>query len=115
MEEVIGNITQDEVLEVIGRFPIDPLHNRIVISVNVDESDDLDLEGSEFGEIQYVIAKGDRVSDSISLGCKVILDLGKMSKETESGVYEINIKPIKVGERVYGIIYDNAVICVDNR
>lgn len=120
MEEVTKNVTHDEVLELIKDFPVQPLRNRLIITTNVEEEDELDLDGSfGFAEAQYVVAEGSSY-DEIKPGCKVLLDLAAMSINTqrEDGggmTFAIQLKPLKVNGRVYGIIGDRYVDAVDNR
>ena len=120
MEEIAENLTQDDVLELINDFPILPMRNKLVITVNTDNEDELDLGGHGFAETQYVVATGTTVYDHIKPGCKVLLDLGRMSMKerdpsTGEPVFTIQIKPIKVNNKVFAIINDGFVDAVDNR
>lgn len=119
MEEVAENITQDEVLELIGEFPVQPLRNTMIISVNTDDEDDLDLEAVGFAETQFVISKGSHVHDTVKAGGRVLLDLEKLSTQIRQDdgevTFSLKIKPIKVGDRVFGIVNDTCVLAIDNR
>ena len=120
MEEVMENITQDEVLELIGTFPLQPTRGKLIISVNTKDEDDAELgEEPGFDETQYVLATSPSPFDGVKPGCRVLLDLDRMSIKTknEEGdiVFSINIKPVKVGERLFAIINDSAIDAVDNR
>lgn len=115
----MDNITQDDVLELIGKFPLIPTRGKLIISVNTREEDDIDLGDVGFDDVQFVIAKGVQVSSEINPGCKVLLDLDKMSRKTvdEDGNHalSIEIKPVKVNGRVFAIINDAVIDAVDNR
>src|SRR5690554_3302894 len=104
MEEV-KNITQDEVLEIIKDFPIEPTRNKVIITVNVDEVDpnNIDLSGNSFAEQQYVIATG-AFSKEFKPGQKVLLDIRKMEVPNSGG--QIEIDPIEVDGRIYAFIND---------
>lgn len=118
MEEVADNLTQDDVLDLIGKFPLEPIRNQLIISVNTTDAE-LDLDGHGFDESQYVIAKGSHVFENIKAGGKVLLDLEKMSVKTqhEDGdiTFVLQIKPVKVEDRVFAIINDTYVLSIDNR
>ena len=120
MDEV-SNLTKEEVLKVIKKFPIQPLKNRLIITVNVDEPDgDLILSNNSFSEKQYVMAIGSFIKDYVP-GDAVLLDLEKMMEYTSSDTnsYEkisrIKIDPIEVNGRMYAIINDSVVKAIDNR
>lgn len=115
MEE-IKNLTQDDVLELISDFPITPLRNKVIITTNMDEyeDDDLDLSGSAFSPTQYILAVGSHCRD-LKPGQKIYLDLEAMSVSVPNpeDVYQpekrLSIKPVDVGDKVYGIITDSKI------
>lgn len=111
MEEV-KNLTQDEVLEMIKDFPVQPTRNKVIITVNVDEyePDEINLTGDSFAEVQYVIAVGDYCKD-IEAGQKVLLDLRKMMTQGN----QIEIDPLEVNGRMYAFINDGMIKAIDNR
>ena len=113
MEEV-KNITQEEVLEVIKNFPIEPTRNKVIITVNVDEVDpnNIDLSGNSFAQEQYVIAVGDYCK-GLKTGQKVLLDIRKMEVPNSGG--QIEIDPIEVDGRIYAFINDGIIKAKDNR
>lgn len=120
MEEV-ENMTQDDVLEVINDFPLTPMRNKVIITVNVKEPDgNLVLAENSFDEVQYVVATGSH-SNNIQAGQKVLLNLEKMMvfEQAQTDAYErvghIKITPLDVGDRVYGMITDNMIDALDNR
>ena len=117
MEE-IENLTLDDVLELIheDKFPIIPLRNRIVISTNVEEyeDDDVNLSGQGFDEEQYVIAVGSHVN-ILKPGMKIMLNLDAMTvmeenpEDRESPLKRIMLRPVEAGKRFYGMITDDKV------
>lgn len=120
MEEV-SNMYQDGVLEIIKDFPIQPLKNRVIITVNSDEeSDGLKLSESAFSDSQYIVAKGSFVSE-VEVGQKVILDIEKMmvfnvsDTNSEERIGSIKIDPIEVNGRMYAMIYDTYIKAKDLR
>lgn len=115
MEELAQNLTQDEVLELIKDFPIQPLGSRLIITVNTDEEDELEMGGFGLAETQYVVAVGTRVFDEISPGQKVLLDLAGMAKTLPTGEFSIPITPVKVNGRTFARINDRNIDCIDNR
>lgn len=119
--ENIENMTHDDVLEVITDFPVVPLGRKLLITLNMEEMDgELVLSDNSFAETQYVVAKGEHIKD-FEAGAKVILDLEKMMEylpnpqNSYEKVGRIKIKPIEVGDRVYGLINENVVEAIDLR
>lgn len=111
MQEV-KNITQDEVLEMIKDFPVQPRRSRVVITVNVDEGDDIDLTGAGgFAENQYVLAVGSHVTDIVP-GQKVLIDVRKMLVPNTD---QIEIDPINVGDKIFAFVNEGVIKAVDNR
>ncbi len=74
------------------------------------------MEQAEFDEVQYVVARGSHEFEEVTAGCKVLLDLNRMAVgHGEGGIIPIAIRQVKVKGRVYAVINDNHVDCVDNR
>jgi len=120
MEEV-KNLTQDGVLEVIKDFPLQPLRNRVIITMNVDSPDgEVILSNNSFSETQFVVAKGSFVKE-IEVGQRVLLDLEKMTETTpdpENGyetISRVKLKVVEVNGRMYAMIFDNFIDAADNR
>lgn len=120
--EDIKNLTQDDVLELIRDFPIVPRHRRSVITLNVRERGDneLDLEGQNgLSDTQFIVSTSD--SSGLKAGQKVMLDLTKLMKidESRSSVYEsvgqIQITPIEIEGKVFAMVEDNVIVAEDNR
>lgn len=122
MEEQVTNLTQDEVLEVISNFPVTPLRNRVIITVNADEPDEDEIETTNvsFSESQFVISKGAHCKE-FEVGQKILLDLEKMtvSRNAQTDVLEtvsqVKIDPIEVNGRMYAFISDTVIKGLDNR
>lgn len=116
MEEVI-NLTQEDVLELIVDFPITPLKNRVIITTNVEEVDDdeIELTGNAFSPIQYVVAAGSYSKDYLKPGQKVSLDLEAMTvrvpndNDAYQPMQKIQLKPVEVEGRVYGVITEDKI------
>lgn len=121
MEEVT-NLTQDDVLDLIMDFPVQPLKNKVIITLNTVPFDDggVNLNDMSMDEVQFVVAKGSHVLD-LEAGQKVILDLEKMMQflPVEDNTHEkrgvIKIKPIDVNGRIFALISDNLIDAKDAR
>lgn len=118
MEEV-KFFTQDDVLDVITGFPIEPLHNNVVITINtVQEA--IKITEAQMDEVQYVIAKGPTVI-GVEPGQKVLIDLGKLTvrvpNDTDATelVSRVSIEPIVVDDVMYAIVSDRVIKAKDNR
>jgi hypothetical protein len=116
MEEV-KNLTQDEVLEIVKTFPIEPLRNKVIITTNVEEQEEdaIDLEGAAFSQEQFVLAVGSYSKDILKAGDKVSLDLEAMTVRIPNDnnayepMYKIQLKPIEIDGVTYGEITDDKI------
>ena len=120
MDEV-KNLTYEEVMEIIKDFPVKPRRNRAIITVNAMESEDgIMLSNGGFSETQYVIAKGDNITD-LTPGDKVLIDIEKMMvfNEAQDNSHEkvgmIKINPIEVDGHIFALISEGVIIAVDGR
>lgn len=118
------NFTQDTVLDIITNFPIDPLRNKVVITLNKEEVDgDLVLSDNVMSEVQYIVAGEVMYRDKVvKPGQKVLLDIKGMMKAVRREVnnqYEmveqIELDPVEVNGQVFAIIDDRFIKAVDNR
>ena len=118
------NFTQDTVLDIITNFPIDPLRNKVVITLNKEEIDgDLVLSDNVMSEVQYVIAGEVIYRDKVvKPGQKVLLDIRGMMKVVRrevnnqyQEVEQIELDPLEVNGQVFAIIDDRFIKAVDNR
>lgn len=109
------NLNQEQVLEVINNFPLEPMFNKIIVTINTEEADDfLELSDNTMSEVQYVIAKGSHVQN-LEVGDKVMLDLEKLivkerNPENQDEVLtRIKIDPIFIDGVTYAIIEDRVL------
>lgn len=122
MEELsqVENLTQDDVLDLITEFPVTPLKDKCVVSINTYEPDgNIVLADNSMDEVQFVLSTGSFVKD-IKPGAKVILDLEGMTKvirdeETGETTPRISLKPLEVNGRVYALLSDRYIDAIDNR
>lgn len=118
------NFTQDTVLDIITDFPIDPLRNKVVITLNKELIEGtLDLSNSMMSEVQYVIAGEVIYRDKVvKPGQKVLLDIRGMMKVVRrevnnqyQEVEQIELDPLEVNGQIFAIIDDRFIKAVDNR
>ena len=118
------NFTQDTVLDIITDFPIDPLRNKVVITLNKELIEGtLDLSNSTMSEVQYVVAGEVIYRDKVvKPGQKVLLDIRGMMKVVRrevnnqyQEVEQIELDPLEVNGQVFAIIDDRFIKAVDNR
>lgn len=118
------NFTQDTVLDIITNFPIDPLRNKVVITLNKELIEGtLDLSNGTMSEVQYVIAGEVNYRDKVvKPGQKVLLDIRGMMKVVRrevnnqyQEVEQIELDPLEVNGQVFAIIDDRFIKAVDNR
>lgn len=109
------NLSKEEVIEMGNTFPIEPMFNKVIITLNTEESDGmLVVSDNTMSEEQYIVAKGEHVH-SVTQGQKVIIDLEKMmSKElnpenTHETISRIKIDPIFIDGITYAIIEDRYI------
>lgn len=118
------NFTQDTVLDIITDFPIDPLRNKVVITLNKELIEGtLDLSNGTMSEVQYVVAGEVNYRDKVvKPGQKVLLDIRGMMKVVRrevnnqyQEVEQIELDPLEVNGKVFAIIDDRFIKAVDNR
>jgi hypothetical protein len=118
------NLTQDDVLELIGDFPLQPLRRKVIITVNTSEqlSDDgVRTSSNEMAEAQYIMACGPHLSEELKPGQKVLLNLDKMSitmadpMDATAVVSTIKLRPVQVKGRIYALVDDGVIDCKDFR
>lgn len=114
MEEV-SNLSREEALDLISTFPIDPIGNRIIITLNVDEDEDeMGLTGSFVSPKQTVMAVGPYVRQILA-GDEINIDLDKFKIRTLSNtdsderVTSLDFRTILVDDRVYCLTTDSTV------
>ena len=116
MDENIKNLTMDDVLDVIGKFPWKPSFNKVIITLNmVAEDGELQLSNTMVDEIQYVVAAGEMAEKQFPAGSKILLDLEKMMfkvpdpQDQTQVIHQIKLEPIVVDEVTYAIIEDRLI------
>ena len=118
------NFTQDTVLDIVTDFPIDPLRNKVVITLNKELIEGtLDLSNGTMSEVQYVVAGEVNYRDKVvKPGQKVLLDIRGMMKVVRrevnnqyQEVEQIELDPLEVNGQVFAIIDDRFIKAVDNR
>tara|TARA_R110002124_G_scaffold281430_1_gene455725 strand:- start:87030 stop:87404 length:375 start_codon:yes stop_codon:yes gene_type:complete len=121
MEEVLENLSQDDVLELIKEFPLEPMGRRVYITTNVEEPDgNLILTNNSFDEVQFVLAVGSHVTE-VKAGQKVIIDIEKMLvyENVDDNSHEkrpiVNLKLQEVNGRYFALINDSQILSKDNR
>lgn len=121
MTEPLENLTYEDVKDILEtEFPIKPLRNKVIVTVNNYEDEDQITVNTGVDEVQYVLAVGSFVKDIVP-GEKVLLDLEKMIKSVETDpttgerVPQIAIRPVKVYDRYFAMLPDSYIEAVDNR
>ena len=124
MGEERENMTQDDVLDVIRTFPLEPLFGKVFITLNkLSEDGDLVLSDNILDDVQYVVAGEIQWRESkVSPGQKVIIDIEKMmvpvrSEDTNAyeQVMQVKIDPIEVDGVMYALIEERYIKAKDNR
>lgn len=119
----MSNIKKEEVLELIKDFPLEPLFNKVIITLNTVEFDEgVELSHTVLSDVQYVLSKGGSVPSALKLGDKVIIDIEKLMvtvNDNNSNVEEtskrVKIDPVEVNGVQYAIIEDRVIKAIDNR
>ena len=109
------NISKEDLEAIINTFPLTPMFNKVVITLNTEEVDNfLILSDNTMSDQQFIIARGSHVNN-LTLGDKVLLDLEKMMvyEVNQEDAYEkisrIKVDPILVDGVTYGIIEDRLI------
>ena len=117
-------LTQDEVLDIIQTFPLEPMFNRVYITLNREAEDgELVLSDNVLSEVQYVVSGEVEWRDKkIKPGQKVIIDIEKMMVPVRSEgtnayeqVMQVKIDPIEVDGVMYALIEERYIKAKDNR
>ncbi len=116
------NLEMDDVLDLIGKFPLQPRFNGVYITLNsIQNEGSVDFSDSALDESQYVIAVGPVVTD-IKPGNKILLDVEKMmvvtgseSTNTYEQVKEVKLDLIQVNGDTFALVNDRVIKAIDNR
>ena len=121
-EEV--NMSQDDVLDIIRTFPLEPLFGKVFITLNkLSEDGDLVLSDNILDDVQYVVAGEIQWRESkVSPGQKVLIDIEKMmvpvrseSTNAYESIMQVKIDPIEVDGVMYALIEERYIKAKDNR
>jgi len=120
MEERV-NLNQDDVLDLIGKFPLEPLFNGVYITVNKLEVDGkLILSEDILSDVQYAVAVGPTAQ--VQAGQKVLIDIEKMMvpvKQESTNIYEtvmqVKVDLIEVDGQAFALVTDRVIKAKDNR
>lgn len=115
------NLNQDDVLELVGKFPLEPLFNGVYITVNKLEQDgNLVLSDNILSDVQYVVAVGPH--SVVEAGQKVLIDIEKMMvpvKQESTNSYEtvmqVKVDLVEVNGDVFALVTDRVIKAKDNR
>ena len=114
MEETV-NLNLDEVITIASVFDVQPLFNKVIITLNTEELDgDLILSNDVMSDVQYVIAKGGMVRE-VEVADRVLIDIEKLmvSEPNPENQYEkisrIKIDPIEFNGITFGMIDDRVI------
>lgn len=118
----VDNLTMDGVLENLKDFPLEPTRAKLIITVNTteEETEDLKLSSQTMAETQFVMAVGPHVQKIVP-GDRVLLNLERLLVKSQDpmNAYEqvshIKIRPMKVNGRIYALIDDGVIDCIDRR
>lgn len=116
------NLSKEDVLELIEDFPIKPMFNKVLITLNTLDGDGIIVvDNNMLSDTQFVIAKGGMVN-SVNEGDRVIIDVKKLTRPVtfESNnqvetVYEADIDAIEIGGVAFAFIEDRVIKAIDNR
>lgn len=116
------NLSKEDVSELIKDFPIKPMFNKVLITLNTLDGDGIIVvDNNMLSDTQFVVAKGSMVN-SINEGDRVIIDVKKLTRPVtfESNnqvetVYEADIDAIEIGGVAFAFIEDRVVKAIDNR
>ena len=115
------NLNQDDVLDLIGKFPLEPLFNGVYMTVNkLEEDGGLVLSENILSDVQYVVAAGPH--SVVEAGQKVLIDIEKMMvpvKQESTNSYEtvmkVKVDLVEVDGNVFALVNDRVIKAKDNR
>lgn len=117
------NLSKEQVLELITDFKIEPVFNKVIVTLNKEEELGLSTSDATLDEVQYVVAGTFTYGNVVvKPGDKVLLDLKALQKPSRSAtnnayesVMEIEINPLYIEGNMYGMINDRCIKAKDNR
>jgi len=110
------NVTAYDALEISKEWLEQPMFNKVVITLNTENSllDGLDLSDNAMSQFQYIIAKGKNVVN-VEVGDKVRLSLDKMTSKkinpnnSHEDITTIELDPIEFDGKIFAIIEDRLI------
>lgn len=116
------NLSKEDVLELIEDFPIKPMFNKVLITLNTLDGDGIIVvDNNMLSDTQFVIAKGGMVN-SVNEGDRIIIDVKKLTKPVSfernnqvETVYETDIDAIEIDGVAFAFIEDRVIKAIDNR
>jgi len=115
------NLNQDDVLDLIGSFPLKPLFNGVYITLNKLEQDgNLILSENVLSDVQYAVAVGHTAQ--VQAGQKILIDIEKMMvpvKQESNNAYEtvmqVKVDLIEIDGKPFALVTDRVIKAEDNR
>jgi len=115
-----ANLNQDDVLDLIGKFPLQPMFNGIFITTNKLEDNGLELGETVLSDVQYVVAVGDTAQ--VKAGQKVLIDIEKLminvqneSTNRYESFKQVNLDLHEVENNIFALVTDRVIKAKDNR
>jgi len=111
-------LNKEEVGEIIVDFPLQPLFNKVIITLNnLEEDGDLVLSENILSDRQFIIAGSFTFKDvTVNPGDEVLIDIEKMMtpvKTETTNAYEmkmqVKIDPVEVGVNTFAMIEDRFI------
>lgn len=116
------NLSKEDVLELIKDFPIKPMFNKVLITLNtLDGNGIIVVDNNMLSDTQFVVAKGDIVK-TVNEGDRIIIDVKKLTKpvsferNNQVETAEVaDIDAIEIGDMTFAFIEDRVIKAIDNR
>lgn len=116
------NLSREDVLELIKDFPIKPMFNKVLITLNTLDSDGVIIvDNNMLSDTQFIVAKGDIVK-TVNEGDRIIIDVKKLTKpvsferNNQVETAEVaDIDAIEIGDMTFAFIEDRVIKAIDNR
>jgi hypothetical protein len=109
------NFNKETILNVIENFPLEPMFNKVIITLNVEEIDNfLVLSDNTMDDRQFIVAKGSHVQN-LSVGDEVLLDIEKMMikipnpENAHEMISSVKLDPVMVNGNTFAIIEDRLI------
>lgn len=115
-------LTQNDVLDLMGKFPLEPMFNKVYITLNsLEEDGGMVLSDNVLSDCQFVVAKGPMVN-GVEVGQKVLIDIEKLmrpkgyeSTNQYEEVREIQLDLVNIDGNAFALVEDRVIKAKDNR